>query len=361
VGATGTNRPLLYKLLPLNELRQRYLAHLRTVLQEYYNPTVLTPLINAYHAMSINAIIADPNKGFTMVAYTNDLNSLKNFVTNRYNFLRANAEVAGLGPLISAVHGPDAPPMPLEVPTISALVQPNGTNGIDSVWLYFRDKPYGMFTVVRMYDDGAHGDGAAGDSVFSAATTNFPAGNKIHYYVEARSANAAQSAVFSPSRAEHVTHSYQVALTTAPNTPVVINEFLASNTAAHPDPQGEFDDWIELRNLTPDPVDLSGRYLTDDPANPRKWPFPPGTTIAADGFLLVWADEDGPATPGLHANFKLSSSGEQIYLIDTDANLNAVLDTITFGVQEIDRSFGRAPYDSDIWATMPPTPGAANQ
>ena len=52
-----------------------------------------------------------------------------------------------------------------------------------------------------MFDDGAHGDGLTGDGVFGAATTNYPAGAKIHYYVEARSANSAKAASFAPARA----------------------------------------------------------------------------------------------------------------------------------------------------------------
>jgi hypothetical protein len=108
-------------------------------------------------------------------------------------------------------------------------------------------------------------------------------------------------------------------------------------------------------------VNLTGLYLTDEPGNPRNWAFPSGTTIPANGFLLVWADENGTATPGLHASFKLSASGEQIYLIDTDANNNQVLDAITFGSQATDVSFGRTAVDADVWSTMAPTPNAANQ
>src|SRR5205085_6992076 len=136
---------------------------------------------------------------------------------------------------------------------------------------------------------------------------------------------------FSPARAEHETFSYRVALVTATNTPVVINEFMASNTSTIADPQGEFDDWIELHNITDQPVSLAGRYLSDETNNPRKWQFPAGTIIPPDGYLIVWADEDTLASPGLHASFKLSASGEQIFLTDTDAKLNAVLDSIVFG------------------------------
>ena len=58
-GASSGNRPVLRRLLSINELRQRYLAHLRTVLQERYHPSVMTPLIDRFHALSIDAIIAE--------------------------------------------------------------------------------------------------------------------------------------------------------------------------------------------------------------------------------------------------------------------------------------------------------------
>jgi hypothetical protein len=212
-----------------------------------------------------------------------------------------------------------------------------------------------------MLDDGAHGDYGPNDGVFGARTTNFPAGNKIHYYVEARSANAARAASFSPARAERETFSYRVALTAATNTSVVINEFMASNLSTLADPQGQFDDWIEIHNITDQDIDLTGLYLTDEPNNPRKWPFPAGTLIPSEGFLIVWADEDGLASPGLHANFRLAASGEQILLIDTDARLNAVLDSITFGPQTTDVSHGRSHFNADVWMPMTPTPGTGNE
>ena len=356
----NTNRPLLYKFLNNNELRQRYLAHMRTVVDEYFNPTFMTSLIDHFHAQSIDSIIADPLKGYTMIAYTNDLVALKSYVTNRYTYMKTNSFMTPLQPNINTVSGPLSTVYATHIPTITANVTANGNSGVGSVWLYFRDKTYGRFTVRQMFDDGAHGDGAAGDSVFGAVTTNYPAGNKIHYYIEARATNTAQAARFAPARAENVTYDYSVSLTVATNTSVVLNEFLASNTSTLADPQGEFDDWIELKNLTGADINLTGLYLTDEPANPRKWPFPSGTTIPANGYLLVWADEDGLATPGLHASFKLSGSGEQILLIDTDAKNNQVLDSITFGAQTSDVSYGRTSANADVWGTMTPSPNAAN-
>jgi hypothetical protein len=334
---------------------------MRTVLEEYFNPTFATPVINQFYALSINAILTDPNKGFTMTAYTNDLVALKTYVTNRHNFLMTHSELTPMQPNINSVTGPTNIVFSTDTPVVTAHVAANGTSGLGSVWLYFRDKNYGRFTVRQMFDDGAHGDGAASDGVFGAATTNYPAGTKVRYYIEACGSNTAQAARFSPARAEWQTHSYRVAVITAASSPVLINELMADNATAYGDPQGEYNDWIELHNITDSPVDMMGRYLTDEPNNPRKWQFPSGTAIPANGYLIVWADENGAATPGLHASFKLSKSGEALYLTDTDANDNAILDSVTFGQQTTDHSFGRSAADADVWISMTPTPGVANK
>jgi hypothetical protein len=318
-------------------------------------------MINSFHTLSITDVIADPTKNYTMAAYTNDLNALKTYVTNRYNFLMSHTELTPMQPTINAVTGPEVAVYATNTPFITTHVTTNGTSGLGSVWLYHRGKPYGRFAVVQMLDDGAHGDGEAGDGVFGATVTNYPAGTKVRYYIEARGSNTAQAARFSPARAEKETYSYRVAVTTAPNTPVIINEFMASNTSTLADSQGEYDDWIELRNLTDLEVDLTGRYLSDEPNNPRKWQFPAGTKIPADGYLLVWADEDTTATPGLHASFKLDAGGDELFLTDTDANLNAILDSVVFDVQQTDRSYGRSSADADVWLIMTPTPGQVNE
>lgn len=59
---------------------------------------------------------------------------------------------------------------------------------------------------------------------------------------------------------------------------------------------------------------LTGWNLSDKTANPTKWTFPEAS-IPADGYLIVWADEDTAQT-SLHANFKLSASGEAVLLSD---------------------------------------------
>ncbi len=132
---------------------------------------------------------------------------------------------------------------------------------------------------------------------------------------------------------------------------VVINELMASNSTIL-DPQGDADDWIELKNMAETEMDLSGMYLSDDRAEPKKWQFPTGTTIAAGGYLLVWADDDGGDSPGLHANFKLSASGESVVLSDTDDNGNTVIDAVDFPALDADESYGRTPEGSGAFQKL---------
>ncbi len=100
--------------------------------------------------------------------------------------------------------------------------------------------------------------------------------------------------------------------------------------------------------------------MSDDPTNPRQWRFPDCTKVSGRGFPSLWADEDGGDTPGLHANFKLDAGGEQVLLVDTDAKLNAVLETVTFGEQATDRSSERPSRDAAVFEVLAPTPGNPN-
>ena len=138
-----------------------------------------------------------------------------------------------------------------------------------------------------------------------------------------------------------------------------INEVMASNTATLASDLGNFGDWVELYNPTNNAIDLAGLYFTDDIATPTKYQFPTGssaTIVPANGFKLIWADD---SVQLLHANFKLSSSGETIAFFATDGI--TLLDSITFGTQATDISFGRITDGGATWTTFTTaTPEASN-
>jgi hypothetical protein len=141
---------------------------------------------------------------------------------------------------------------------------------------------------------------------------------------------------------------------------VFINEWMASNLTTIQDPADlKYEDWFELYNPGNAAIDLTGYTLTDDLLNSDLWEIPAGTVIPAGGFLLIWADQNGTQNaPGvLHADFKLSASGESIGLFAPDGTQ---VDAVTFGAMAADEARGRLPDGSDTIGQTSPTPGSAN-
>lgn len=142
---------------------------------------------------------------------------------------------------------------------------------------------------------------------------------------------------------------------------VIINELMTLNGSSLRDPQGQFDDWVELYNPTAKAIDIGGMYLSDDLDKPWKWRVPEDrphlTTIAARSYLILWLDNDVNDV-GLHAAFRLSVDGEELLLLDADGVL---IDHVVFGCQVSDVSYGRSPDGGSTWGFLdPPTPGGPN-
>lgn len=141
---------------------------------------------------------------------------------------------------------------------------------------------------------------------------------------------------------------------------VIVNEFMASNSSTLEDLDypGTFPDWIELINLTDQPIDLAGYMLTDDLTACDKSVLSEGVTIEASGYLVLWADND--VEEGItHLDFALAKAGEQIGLCNPDFT---PLTKLEYGQQVTDWSAARVPDGSDTWDfDESATPGAANE
>lgn len=352
------SRPFIQKLLANPKYKKTYIAHLRTILQEYFNNNQYLTRGQNLQGLIAEAVQSDPNK----------LYSYANFQANlTANITAGNSTIPGISTLMEArkaylnSHAEllNVPPAITSVTPGSATVDLGGqvwfsatVSNVNFVKLRYRYNRGGIFQETDMFDDGVHNDGAPGDGVYGAALTPAIAG-KTDYYVYAENAVAAY---LSPERAEHEFYTLQVIAgdIIAPGA-IVVNELLASNEQGATDPEGQFEDWIELYNTTNAELSLEGAFLSDDPDNLDKWAFP-AVSIPAGGYLLLWADEDQDQD-GLHTNFKLSKSGEYIILSNADGS---VIDQVQFGSQETDLSYGRCPNGSGGFVVMNPSPNAAN-
>jgi len=128
-----------------------------------------------------------------------------------------------------------------------------------------------------------------------------------------------------PEGAEYDLFVYQVDIPVAETQQLALNEILASNNSVISDEYNEYDDCIEIYNLNNTAVSLHGFHLTDKSDNLFKWALP-DTSIEAGDYILVWADEDSEQG-AMHANFKLSSGGEELILTNADS---AIVDQIVF-------------------------------
>jgi hypothetical protein len=380
----SSSRPLVSRLLESPALRARYLAHVATIVDEWLDWDRIGPLAASYHALIDAGMKADTKSLYGYQAFLSSLDgsaakgsgdegdsgwrggfgggaggpSLREFVTRRRDFLRRHPELLREQAELRDVSLPGRP-VAGEPVTVTARAA-SGAERVDSVLLHFSPAPFAPFVAVPMADDGLHGDGAARDGLYGASIPAAAGGISVRYYVEARSLRTLGSTRFFPARAEGGALAFTVPLRRAPTTDVVINELMASNSRTVRDPQRGYDDWIELANSSRSAVDVGGMYLSDSEEDPRRWRIPAGTVIPAGGYLLIWADGETAAAPGLHASFKLSAEGETVMLLDTDGRGNLVLDEVRFGPQEKDEALGRSPDGSGAFAPVRATPGRAN-
>jgi len=205
-----------------------------------------------------------------------------------------------------------------------------------------------------MFDDATHGDAVAGDSAYSAIVPAQNSGTLVKYYAVATDAIGQTDSW--PNNAPTDYHAFTVDYTPPA---LRITEVLAVNNSINMDASGEYDDWFEIHNAGSDPVHLGGMYVSSSMGSPKAFKLP-SVDLAPGAYQLIWADND-TEQGALHADFKLSASGEEITLFETVDHGNILIHGWKFGRMNADVSMGY-PHDE---ATAPeylalPTPGAAN-
>ena len=134
-----------------------------------------------------------------------------------------------------------------------------------------------------------------------------------------------------------------------------ISELMCRNKTILTDEDGDHSDWIELYNGASEPVDLAGCALSDDDVNQRKWVLP-DVTMQPGEYLLVFASGKDRLEGQLHANFKLSKTGEAVRLYGPEGD---VLSWVEYDSIPKDASMSRLP-DGSFTTQLRPTPGFEN-
>ena len=138
---------------------------------------------------------------------------------------------------------------------------------------------------------------------------------------------------------------------------VIISEVCSSGQKSLYDDDGDFSDYIELYNTTDEDIDLTGWYLSDNPAKLRKYVIP-SCTIKSGEYLIIFASGKNKSTGYIHSNFKLSE-GELLSLYSPGL---VKADSVTVPHMPDNMSYGRDHEDITKWKYFTvPTPGLPNK
>lgn len=139
-------------------------------------------------------------------------------------------------------------------------------------------------------------------------------------------------------------------LSSVPVPEVRINEVVSSNSKYAP-VNDKYYDFVELYNGSEGDIELSDYFLSDKKSDPEAFRLPQGT-LRAGGYYVVYCS--GGAEAG-HAPFKISSSGETLYL----SRGGVVVDCVAVpGDLNRDESYGRNGGAFVYMSSV--TPGSAN-
>lgn len=144
---------------------------------------------------------------------------------------------------------------------------------------------------------------------------------------------------------------------------IVINEYSCSNTNTVTDAFNQYEDWVELYNIGGTAINLTGYYISDDPANPMKWQIPAVTPVNGGARKMVFCSDRGvvAANGEIHPTFKLTQArytGEWFVLSDASGNL---VDSVHLNLTQRGHSRGRTTDGAATFSIFTsPTPNSSN-
>ena len=146
-----------------------------------------------------------------------------------------------------------------------------------------------------------------------------------------------------------------------------LNEYLVVNTGDYQDDFGQLCSWIELFNSSYGTVDIAGCFLSDDPANLKKYAIPGGdlqTKIKPRQHVVFWADNQ-PHRGTFHVSFDLAGAKEIIFtkgdgktIIDRIPVRTDLGENVSFGRSQ--DGIGSVDGDGEGWTVLAYTSPSTN-
>ena len=142
-----------------------------------------------------------------------------------------------------------------------------------------------------------------------------------------------------------------------PQGPIAIWEVMTANDRYLPQQLGNCYDWVELRNISNQPVDVGSFSLSDDPQVPDMYQLKSRVLQPGEKVTIILSGEPEMARSGYeHADFSLNAREESLLLYDAAGNL---LDYVFLNEIPLGTSYGRMD-DMGGFFYMAPTPGGNN-
>ncbi len=350
-----TPRPLVTQLLKDSTWRRMYMAHLRTIMQDWIGGGRYLQVADAYRSLIDSFVQADSNKFYSYSDFLLNLDTtvggtggmvqyvgIRELMEARLGYLATVPGYAGEPEFFGDLFDP-LPPVIGDTAWICARVPEDA-----EVWLFARQSDLGMYRKYRMYDDGLHHDGPSGDDLYGAGV--LVEGNVIKYYFYAQNDSAG---TFFP---EHAERDFFVYYPMACKDSLVINE-IAGETVMLPGEIPTFAfTWVELFNKSMDTLSTENLYLSDDITGAGglslgRRLIPPG------GYGVVKAG--GSTAP--QVRFPYLDGVQAGWMGLSDKLLSKVVDSTRVPAMAGDFTWGRYPNGYGPFALMEATPAKRNE
>jgi hypothetical protein len=352
-------RPLYSRLLDVPEIKDRYSFYMKQLLDMLSNEDSVSAHIDDIRLDIGGSVVNDPyhsqDYGYTYTDFLNSYNialgahvkyGLKPFIQTRVASALQQLTLNDISPAINYVQSSRA--VPGEDYWVRAFVEDE--DATPAVKLMYKVNS-GAFQYAQMVDDGLHHDHLAGDGFYGCILPPFQVGQTLSWQVTAADHNN-HASLLPCLPATYTFHS-----STDPQ--LFINELIGDNDTTIADEYGEYDNWAEIYNGDTIAVFLGDKYLSDNLSNPNKWKLP-DVTMQPGTFILIWCDNQPEQGP-FHASFKLNDEGEELGIFDNETTGYYLIDSVSWGMQTIDISYGRQTDGGMPWVFFTvPTPGYSN-